>query len=85
MNYIQALVNPSSNVDKLELLPKLTKTVASLPTDHPIYMDTFVSSNAPKELVKENIETLPQITKLFANNGKTLDVVDFVTKNVNLK
>lgn len=84
MGFVQALVNPTSKVDKIELLPKLMDAVSAIPGKTQIMLDTFVQSDAPVKQVVENINTLPQIANLFATKGKTLDVTEFVTKNVNL-
>lgn len=84
MSFVEALVNPASKVEKIELLPKLLDTIDAIPGKVQVMLDDFVRSDAPTAQVVDNIKTLPQVANLFHANGKTLDVVDFATKNVNL-
>ncbi|MBQ8168613.1 hypothetical protein IJZ97_04265 [bacterium] len=83
MDFVQTLVNPTVKIDKLELLPKLSKVAKDLEAD--LYVDRFVQSNTPAEIVADNIEVLPQVAEIFATKGKSFDIVDFAAKNVNLK
>ncbi len=85
MKFVQTLVNPDVRIDKLELLPKLSKTADNIAGENPIYLEKFLQSDAPSTLVEENITTLPKVAELFEAEDKTFDIVDFITKNVNLK
>lgn len=84
MNFIKLLINPKSNPEKIAMIPKLAKAADEIPGDNMLYLDDFVRSNTPVKQVEENINVLPNVAKMFAKEGKTLDIVDFVNHNTNL-
>ena len=86
MTFIKLLVNPENNVEKVKLVQKLNNALNEIPSgiEHSVYLDTFIKSNAPVQRVSENIDTLKSVAQMYAQNGKQLDVVEFVNNNVNL-
>ena len=80
---IAALLNPSAKTEKIELLPKLAKVSEELPGENPLYLDNFVNSNTPIKQFEENLKILPQAAKMYAKEGKTFNIVDFLNHNVN--
>lgn len=84
MEFVKILVNPKNNLENLRLLPKLSKTLDELPGKHELYIDKFVTANkAPTGQIEENIQTLKSVLPIA--QGKSINVVDFVLNNVNLK
>lgn len=84
VNFIATLVNKNANPDKIAFLPKLSRAVDDMPGVHPLYIGDFVKSNTPLKQVEENLETVKDVAKLVHENGKSINIVDFVTKNINL-
>lgn len=83
MNFIKILVNPTSNPEKIGLLPKLMKVADKLHGDNVLYLDSFVKSKTPLMQVEENLKVIPQAAKMLAKEGKSINIVDFVNNNVN--
>lgn len=84
MNFIKFLINPNSNPEKIAMINKLAKVADEVPGENILYLDDFVKSNTPLKQVEENIEVIPNVAKMFAKEGKTLNIVDFVNNNTNL-
>ena len=84
MNFIKFLINPNSNPEKIAMINKLAKVADDVPGENILYLDDFVKSNTPLKQVAENIEVIPNVAKMFAKEGKTLNIVDFVNNNTNL-
>lgn len=84
MDFLGTLINKDAKPEKIALLPKLCKTAEDIPGENPLYIDSFVKSDAPVRQVENNLETVKDVAKMMNKEGKTLDIVDFVNNNVNL-
>lgn len=87
-NFVKALssyINPNADVEKIKLMPEMIKVADSIPESTNIYIDSlpFIHSNVPMGKIRENLQVFPQV----ANNleqGKSINMTDFLMKNVNL-
>lgn len=84
MDFIGTLINKDAKPEKISLLPKLVKTADEIPGENPLYIDSFVRSNTPVTQVEKNLETVKDVAQMMQKEGKSLDIVDFVNRNVNL-
>lgn len=83
VDLIATLINRAAKPEKIALISKLSKAADKLPGENPIYLNSFVNSNAPLMQVEENLKQLPQMAKVLAKEGKPINIVDFVNHNVN--
>lgn len=84
MDFIKVMINPESKPEKISMLQKLVKAADEIPGNNELYIDDFVRSNAPVSRVEENLKTVPLVAEMFAKDGKSIDIVDFVNNNINL-
>lgn len=85
MDAVSAYINPKADVEKIKLMPEMIKVADSIPESTNIYIDSlpFIHSNVPMGKIRENMEVFPKV----ANNldqGKSINMTDFLMKNVNL-
>lgn len=85
MDMIQTFVNPQIAPERIGLFSKLSKITDGLDGNYPLYADRFVNSTAPLNQVEDNLNVVGQVAQLAEKQGKQINLVDFVTKNVNLK
>lgn len=85
MQFLGTLINKDAKPEKIALLPKLCKAADEIPGENPLYIDSFVRSNTPVQQVEKNLETVKDVAEMMHKEGKSLDIVDFVNNNVNLK
>ena len=83
VDLIATLINRAAKPEKIALISKLSKAADKIPGENPIYLNSFVNSNAPLMQVEENLKQLPQMAKVLAKEGKPINIVDFVNHNVN--
>ncbi len=83
VDLIATLINRAAKPEKIALISKLSKAADKIPGENPIYLNSFVNSNAPLMQVEENLKHLPQMAKVLAKEGKPINIVDFVNHNVN--
>jgi hypothetical protein len=84
-SFIKNLLTPKSNPEKIALIPKLCEATDKVQNaTFAIDLDKFVQSNSSIKQVEENLTILPKVAQNAANNGKMINVVDFVNNNVNL-
>lgn len=84
MNFIRILIDQRAKTEKIAMLKKLTSAADKAPGENMIYLDKFVRSNTPVKQVEENIAVLPKVLQNASSENKSIDIVDFVNKNVNL-
>ena len=92
LNLIKTCLDDSVQPNKIKLLfDDVLKTTDKVIDQSPkdinvkITLDRFLHSKAPIEQVQENIKILPQVLEGLMGKAKEFDVVDFLTKNVNMK
>lgn len=87
MDFVKTLVNPHNNLENLRLLPKLSRTLDEVSgKQHEICIDKFITSNKkPVSSIEDNIQTLKSVLPTAEEQGRPIDVVDFVLNNTNLK
>ena len=92
LNLIKTCLDDSVQPNKIKLLfndvlKTTDKVIDQSPKDISvkITLDKFLHSKAPIEQIRENIKILPQVLEGLMGKAKEFDVVDFLTKNVNMK
>lgn len=83
-NLIKALINPQTDPAKISKIKTLMNLTDNAKGTYPIGIDTLAKSNESIEKINKNIEILPQVIENADKSGKTFDLADFVTKNINL-
>lgn len=84
MDIIKTIINKNSKPENIRLFKDAQKAADPFDNAQPIYIDSFVQSEAPLERIKDNIKTLPDVAQIFNKAGKELDTTEYLTKNVNL-
>ena len=88
INALGAFINPNSDIEKIKLMPELCKVADSIPGkgDIQIKIDAlpFIQSKVPMSKIKENLEVFPKVATECLNQGKDINMTDFLMHNVNL-
>ena len=86
MDYFGVLINREAKPEKIAMVQELQQTASKIDrgAEDVLYLDSFVKSGTPVQQVRENFDTVGQVAELVHLNGKKIDIVDFVTHNVNL-
>ena len=89
---IKTCLNENAQPNKIKLLfNEILPSIDKVTNKHPqeittrITLDRFLESKEPIEKIQENIKVLPSVIENMIGKVKEFDVIDFVTKNVNLK
>lgn len=82
VNGIKSFISPDVILEKLEFLPKILKTAEKSNATCEIDALPFVTSNTPISRIAENLETFKSLDKNMVD--KTINLTDFLEKNVNL-
>lgn len=84
MNFIKTLVHPESKPEKIAMLPKVVNAIdKNLQGNSEIYLDSFVRSNTPIPQIEANLPQIKIASNEAQKQGKSFNVIDFLTTNVN--
>lgn len=84
--FIKSLTSEKANADKVKLLKPFSGFLEKkFKSDCQLDVIKFVNSDVPNEKILDNMKSLGQMAEVIDKNGSNIDVVDFVTKNTNLR
>ena len=84
--FIKSLTSEKANADKVKLLKPFSEFLEKkFKSDCQLDVIKFVNSDVPNEKILDNMKSLGQMAEVIDKNGSNIDVVDFVTKNTNLR
>ena len=82
--FMSCLLGSKTKPEKVDMLKDLAKATDTSKKDRVINVFDFITNSRPTKEVKENIDILPKVLENVDREGKDIDVVEFVNKNVNL-
>lgn len=84
--FIKSLTSKNANADKVKLLKPFAEFLEkNFKSTCQLDVIKFVNSDVPNEKILDNMKALGQMAEVIDKNGSNIDVVDFVTKNTNLR
>ena len=86
VSFINLLTSDKAKVDKVGFLKPFADFISeTFKSNKPIVVPDFICSDAPKQKILENMNTLSKMAPVFEKQNSNVNVVDFVLKNTNLK
>ena len=80
---INSLISPSVLLEKLQMLSKITKIADKSKAMCEIHPFPFVTNNTPMGIISKNLETFKKLDEHM--DGKTINLTEFLEKNVNIQ
>lgn len=88
VNALSTFINPSVNPEKIEVVNDALKMVEKLPDNIDLSCTVnstdIINSSTPLQQMRENIGTFTQIAENLSQKTKSVDLSEFITRNVNL-
>lgn len=83
VNGILSLISPKVVLEKLQILPEILKIAENSKANCQIDAFPFLTNNTAMQKITKNLEIFKQLDKNM--EGKTINLTDFLEKNVNLQ
>lgn len=86
IEYLNVFTAPSNKPDKIksifsEVCPICEKSKEPIPID----VIQYLQSSAPMTQIRENLKTAEEVIKNLGEKAKDFNIVEFITRNINLK
>lgn len=80
---LDSLISPAVRLDKLQMLPKIMKVAEKSKADCEVHAFPFLTNPIPQETIEENLKVFEKIDENL--KGKTINITEFLDKNINLQ
>ena len=87
IEYLNVFTNPNNKPDKIESIfsevcPVCDKSKETIPIDDIVQ---YLQSSAPMTQIRENLKTAEEVIKNLGEKAKNFNIIEFLTKNINIK